>query len=289
MIRPRRTQTLGAVAAHYDTLDPFYREIWGEHVHHGYWRTGIESPEDAAAALVNMVAERLDLAPGQAVCDIGCGYGATAQTLAETHDVALTGITLSAIQHAWAMRRVVARGVLKFELGDWLANGFPAAGFDRAYAIESTEHMDKARCFAEVFRTLRPGGRLVVCAWLASHAPRPWQVRHLLEPICREGRLVGLGDEREYVEMLRRAGFAVLGVEDISAAVARTWSICVRRVARRLATDTRYRRFLLNGNACDRVFAVTLFRLLLAYRTGAMRYAVLTAIKAADGAAVDTH
>ena len=280
MICPRSAPTPADVAAHYDTLDPFYREIWGEHVHHGYWRTGQETPKDAAAALVDLVAARLDLRPGQEVCDIGCGYGATAQALAEAHGVAVTGVTLSAAQHARAARRVAARGALAFERRDWLANGFPAASFDRAYAIESTEHMDdKARCFAEAFRTLRPGGRLVVCAWLAGRAPRPWQVRHLLEPICREGRLPGLGDEAEYVDLLRKAGFAVPAVEDISGAVARTWSVCVRRALRGLATDVRYPRFLLRSGARDRVFAVTLLRMPLAYRTGAMRYAVITATK----------
>jgi tocopherol O-methyltransferase len=283
MIRPRSKQTPADVAAHYDTLDPFYREIWGEHVHHGYWRTGREAPEEAAAALVDLVAARLDLRPGHVVCDIGCGYGATAQALAEAHDVTVTGITLSAAQYARVTRRAAARGALAFERGDWLANGLPAASFDRAYAIESTEHMeDKARCFAEAFRILRPGGRLVVCAWLAARAPRPWQVRHLLEPICREGRLPGLGDAAEYVGLIRGAGFAVGSVEDISDAVARTWSVCVRRVLRGLATDPRYRRLALHGETRDRKFALTLLRMPLAYRTGAMRYAVVTATKAVD-------
>lgn len=283
MIRPYSKQTSEDVALHYDTLDQFYREIWGEHLHHGYWRTGHETPEDAAAALVDLVADRLDLAPGHVVCDIGCGYGVTAQALAERHDVAVTGITLSAVQHARAVRRVAARGALTFKVRDWLANGFPSASFDRAYAIESTEHMDdKVRCFGEAFRTLRPGGRLVVCAWLANSTPHPWHVRHLLKPICQEGRLPGLGDEGEYVDLLRRTGFAVSSVEDVSAAVARTWSVCVRRAVRKFAADSQYRRFLLHGNARDRIFAVTLFRMLLAYRTGAMRYVVLTASKATD-------
>ena len=39
MILAGSAQTPAAVAAHYDELDPFYREIWGEHVHHGYWAT----------------------------------------------------------------------------------------------------------------------------------------------------------------------------------------------------------------------------------------------------------
>ena len=85
MIHPNRPQTTGAVAAHYDELDPFYREVWGEHVHHGYWPSGRESPAEAADALVRLVADRLDLEPGQAVCDIGCGYGATAADLVARH------------------------------------------------------------------------------------------------------------------------------------------------------------------------------------------------------------
>ena len=43
MIVPRDPQSAAAVADHYDELDPFYREIWGEHVHHGYWATGRET------------------------------------------------------------------------------------------------------------------------------------------------------------------------------------------------------------------------------------------------------
>lgn len=281
MIHPRSKQTPADVAAHYDTLDQFYREIWGEHVHHGYWRTGLETPEEAAAELVGLVAERLDLAAGHSVCDIGCGYGATAQVLAERYDLTVTGLTLSAVQHARAAQRVAACGTLRFGIGDWLANGFPAACFDRVYAIESTEHMDdKARCFAEAFRTLRPGGRMVVCAWVANAAPRPWHVRHLLAPICQEGRLPGLGSEAEYVDLLRQAGFAVSHVRDISGAVGRTWLVCVRRALRGLVTDSRYQRLVLRGETRDRVFAITLFRLLLAFWTGAMRYVVLTGTKA---------
>ncbi len=57
MIFPKRPQSIAAVATHYDELDSFYREIWGEHVHHGYWATGRESAGQAVEALV----DRLDL------------------------------------------------------------------------------------------------------------------------------------------------------------------------------------------------------------------------------------
>ena len=283
MIRPNVTQTTAAVAAHYDQLDRYYREIWGDHVHHGYWVTGKENVEQAVEALVDLLADRLDLAPGQKLCDIGCGYGATAQYLASRHSLHVTGITVSGAQASQAGMRVASQGNVVIHQMDWLANGFPANSFDRAYAIESSEHMpDKQLFFDEAFRTLKPGGMFAVCAWLASDNPSPWQVRHLLEPICREGRLPGMGDEADYLSLARGAGFDVVSVEDISDRVSRTWWLCAGRFIKRLFTQPRDLAFLLDKAETNRIFAVTLFRLLLAYQTRSMRYCLLV-FKREDG------
>src|SRR6188508_1375134 len=75
MIRSSRPIPLKAVANHYDELDRIYREVWGEHVHHGLWRTGRESPSEAVEALTALVAEQAGIRPGDRVCDIGSGYG----------------------------------------------------------------------------------------------------------------------------------------------------------------------------------------------------------------------
>ena len=52
-----------SVARHYNELDEFYREVWGEHVHHGFWQTGRETPEQATEQLVHAVAERAGITP----------------------------------------------------------------------------------------------------------------------------------------------------------------------------------------------------------------------------------
>src|SRR5690349_13484122 len=82
MISPRAEPSREDVATHYDGLDRFYREIWGEHVHHGLWKTGRETPEAATRQLIAEVAERAGIGPGAEVCDVGCGYGGTARVLA---------------------------------------------------------------------------------------------------------------------------------------------------------------------------------------------------------------
>ncbi|MFA6117883.1 MAG: methyltransferase domain-containing protein [Sphingomonas sp.] len=279
MILPRTSQNSAAVADHYDELDPVYRRLWGEHVHHGLWRTGRESPEDAVEALSDLVGARLGFGRGDRLVDIGCGYGATARRFAGPgtgRGAIVTGFTLSAEQ----VGQAPAAGGVTLVCRDWLDNGLAAASADGAYSIESSEHMtDKPRFFAEAWRVLKPGGRLVVCAWLAKEAPSAWEVRHLLEPICREGSLPSMGSETEYRAMAQGAGFVCAGFEDVSRSVARTWSICLGRLVRGVATDRDLRRLVFGAR--NRLFALSVPRLMLAYRTGAMRYGVFTFEKGA--------
>ncbi|MBM1172302.1 SAM-dependent methyltransferase [Microvirga arabica] len=280
MIVPRKVQTSAAVAEHYDELDPFYREIWGEHLHHGLWKSGRETLSEAVEALLAHLAGALELHPGQHICDVGCGYGATAEWLARRYGVRVTGVTLSSVQLRKAQTRSAASPLLHFNLQDWLGNTFESESFDCVIAIESSEHMpDKQRFFDEVSRTLRPGGRFAVCAWLARDSARSWEERYLLEPICREGRLPGMGNESEYCAWASKAGLVVDGFEDLSARVRRTWALCTGRVARKLLTHRQYRRYLLDARARNRIFALSVPRIWIAYLTGSMRYGLMTAHK----------
>ena len=274
MIEPKTVQTGADVAGHYDELDAVYREIWGEHVHHGLWRTGRESVAEATDALSDLVGSQLTPKAGDRVADIGCGYGATAQRLAELLGISVVGFTLSEEQARVARARP---GPLTFQVRDWLENEEADASFDHAYAIESTEHIgNKQKLFHEVARTLKPGGRFVVCAWLSEDDPSRWEVRHLLEPICREGRLPGMGTRGEYEAWAAAAGLRLLDYQDLSRQVRRTWGIVTRRVLGKLLTARRYRRLVLSRSTRNRQFALSLPRLILAYRTGAMRYGTFT-------------
>lgn len=280
MIVPRVSQSVQAVADHYDELDPFYREIWGEHVHHGLWLTGQESAIQAVEGLITYLSEELQLRPGQNICDVGCGYGAMAEYLATQTGVHVTGLTVSPEQMKHAQLRSGKSSILSFLCQDWLENRFNENTFDCIIAVESSEHMaDKQGFFDEAFRTLRADGKLAVCAWLARTDSTPWEERHLLEPICREGCLASMGTEAEYRTWATNAGFVVDSFRDLSLQVRRTWTICARRVAWMLLTDPRYRRYLLDARAKNRIFALSLLRIWVAYLMGSMRYGLLFAHK----------
>jgi tocopherol O-methyltransferase len=278
MISPRRPIAPKHVADHYDELDRLYRNVWGEHVHHGLWLDGRESVPEATRNLIDRVAAVLKLSAGSRVCDVGCGYGGTSRVLASEFGAQVTGVTLSRAQFEYG-QSLESSDSARLIYGDFLDNEFTDNSFDAAFSIESSEHFaDKPKLFSEMFRILNPGGRVAVCAWLAAETPRSWERRWLLEPICFEGRLPGLGTETEYRAFFGDAGFQDIEFEDVTRKVSRTWPIIVFRVLLRLPWDPAAWRFLF-GRPRNAVFGITIPRIALAYRTGAMRYGVFSARK----------
>lgn len=277
MIVPEKPAAYSEVAHHYNELDEFYREVWGEHVHHGYWAKGNESPDHAVQQLVHHVVSSLDLRPSQKVCDVGCGYGGTSRLLAEHYRVSMTGLTVSESQLQFAREQSTAfsEDQVRFLLCPWEENSFADESFDAVVSIECISHInDKPGFFKQVKRVLKPGGRAVVVAWLANAEASSRAQRHLLEPICREGRLPGMATPEEYIQMIANTGLELDTFEDISRFVRRTWWICSRRVIWKLMTRYKYLRALLDRNKSNRVFALTLLRILAAYHTGAMQYGI---------------
>lgn len=103
MIRSSRLILPEDVADHYEDLDRIYREVWGEHIHHGLWRTGRESLTQAVEQLVELVAAEASVSPGCSAVDIGCGYGATARQLAARYGARITGLTITPAQFHYAV------------------------------------------------------------------------------------------------------------------------------------------------------------------------------------------
>ncbi|MBA2517633.1 MAG: methyltransferase domain-containing protein [Solirubrobacterales bacterium] len=279
MITSRTPIAPAVVGAHYDGLDRWYREIWGEHVHHGLWERRSDSPEIATTRLACQVADLAGVRAGARVADVGCGYGGTARLLSRERGADVIGFTLSEAQAAWGRDAAVRDDVtVELQVVDWLANDLAADSVDAVIAIESVSHMpDPGRAFLEAARVLRPGGRLVVCDWLARGERSRWRDRLLLEPICREGRLPAMGTATEYGRLLAAAGLTVESFADESRRVSRTWPICLRRTAHRVLSDPEARRFLLSAENPDRIFALTMLRILAAYGTRAMVYGIFSA------------
>lgn len=272
-----------AIRGHYDLATPFYRLLWGPHVHHGLWDESTERPLSARAAqerLIDTVADLATITHQDRVLDIGCGMGGSSIHLASRRGCFVTGITLSGIQQQWASWAAWTRGVrskTRFLQGDVEAASFADAEFDVLWSIECTEHLaDKATFFRRASNWLKPGGRMVICAWLAAEdAARP-EKRRQVEQVCEAFLCPSLGSFSDYTRWMTESGLIVDATSDWTAAVARTWELCIARVEQlslqRLAgwIDPAQADFL-------RHFPT----LLSAYRSGAMQYGCLLAHKPA--------
>ncbi len=266
------------VASHYDELDEFYREIWGLHVHHGYWDEKETNLLPTEALIEHLIR---DVKFPARVCDIGCGYGTTARYLAEKYNADVTGFSISEGQINFAKKFGDHSGV-KLILRDWMDNQLESESFDLVISIESSEHMpDLKRFIQEAYRVLRPGGQFKVCAWLSVTNPKDWELDHFLRPICREGRL-HLGDKEEYISLMEEFGLKDIHFEDITENVKKTWTYCITGFLKKLFTDSKYFKYLLQSSSQNRDFLFSLPRIRLAYETGSLRYGMFSARKAGD-------
>lgn len=262
--------TLSQVSHHYDELDEFYRELWGTHLHHGLWEKPGISKEEAVIELSLKVLYSLGSFSNLKLIDVGCGYGETARLAMSLGAGEVSGITLSRKQFEYATAHT--QPGTKFYLGDWLQNKFPNQTFDGGYSIECFSHIpDKSRYFEQVRRTLKPGGKFVMTAWLSGDNPSVWEKRHLLEPICEEGRLPSLCTRSELLELAQNSGFELLEDADLSSKVWKTWLISSKEVLK-LFKESKGLKYFLNKDHHERQFALSVPRILTAYRLGCFKY-----------------
>lgn len=109
--------------------------------------------------------------PGESVLDVGCGAGATAIELARAVAPGGSVIGVDVSEPLLGRARERSAGLdlpLEFRLGDASRPLFPAQRFDLLFSRFGVMFFDDpAGAFAQLRRTLRPGGRIAFACWQA--------------------------------------------------------------------------------------------------------------------------
>jgi len=110
--------------------------------------------------------DQIDLGPQDNVLDVGCGIGGTSRFIANRYGARVTGIDLTP-EFVETGREINTRLGLQdrvsLRVADALETGLDDNSFDAATMLHVGMNIpDKPALFAEIFRTLRPGGRFAL-------------------------------------------------------------------------------------------------------------------------------
>lgn len=168
--------------AYFDTLverfehDKEAEKAFGQHIHWGYWENPknagqtLEEFTDAQKALSFKHFEFAQIMPGMSILDAGCGFGGSIRLLDKLNsDINLYGINIDTKQVEYAKSITKSRdsNTINFFNGDACDLPFEDNSFDIVFAIECIfAFPDKSKFYSEVFRVLKPGGKLIISDFL---------------------------------------------------------------------------------------------------------------------------
>ncbi len=153
-------------------------QVFGEHIHWGYWENpnsangSIEDFQNASKALSKKLLALANIVDGQAVLEVGCGFGGTISLINEEfHDLKIVGVNIDQRQIDRAKQKVFQKNGndISFIQGDACKLPFNDNSFDIVLAVECIFHFpDRNHFFSEAYRVLKGGGQLVLSDFVLS-------------------------------------------------------------------------------------------------------------------------
>lgn len=197
---------------------------------------------DSQARLADRLADglsaRLEDSAGARLLDLGCGRGGPARRFTE-RGFDVTGLDLVPYNVTLARANARPRGPdaragsgrpplpPQFLVGDATALPFDDGVFDACAAVDSLVYLsDEGAAFAEIGRVLDDGGWVAVADLLAAEDAPPG-VADRLDDFAAAWDTAPIAPSGEYFDSMRRAGFTVETVEDVtpnSVGRFRKWS-----------------------------------------------------------------
>ena len=171
------------------------------------------------------LAERAAIGKDTRVVDFCAGLGGPARYLAHRYGADVTGIELTPtrVKGALELTRLVGlQNSVRVIEGNVMRVPLPDASVDVVVSQEALLHVpDKERTLAEAFRILKPGGRIAFTDWVA-HRPLSDADKKLMWQGMAAAELY---NPQTYAELIKRVGFTVNSVEDLTA----DWGIILKQ------------------------------------------------------------
>lgn len=164
---PIAINTSDANEQHYEVPTKFYEYCLGKHLKYssGYWKDGVMDIDTSEKDMLELTCQRAELADGQNVLELGCGWGSLSLFMAAKYPKStFTVVSNSRTQKLHIDEQAKNRGIQNLTVITADINVFALdATFDRVVSVEMFEHMRNYQLLMQkVAKHLKPQGKLFV-------------------------------------------------------------------------------------------------------------------------------
>ncbi|PZO07681.1 MAG: SAM-dependent methyltransferase [Lysobacteraceae bacterium] len=180
---PIAIETAAANEQHYEVPTRFFELCLGKRLKYSscLYATGSEDLDTAEEAMLALYGQRAELADGQRILELGCGWGSLTLWMAQQFPNArITGVSNSRTQREHILAQAARRGLGNVDIITCDVNRLelPEGEFDRTVSIEMFEHMrNYQHLLGNVSRWLKPGGKLFVHIFCHRSLMYPFQTQ----------------------------------------------------------------------------------------------------------------
>jgi tocopherol O-methyltransferase len=212
------------VSRFYDLGSPYYLQVFGRHIHDGYYFIGRETREEAQENLIKFLVDKAKIEPGSTILDVGSGVGGSSIWLTKNLEARTTGITISSIQLEIARQLAQQQRVdSRFLLMDAENIEFTDQ-FNYVWMVAVLTHLkDQEKFLRSSARILTSRGKLIIFDWNLSenfsNSNDDPDVKAVIEGLV----LSGLYPSSAYLRWLAESGYQNIFAEDITERTIRTW------------------------------------------------------------------
>ena len=178
-LRPIAEHAGAANTQHYELPATFFENVLGPNLKYSscLYPTGGENLEEAEVQALRETVAHAELADGQTILELGCGWGSLSLWMARTLPKArITSVSNSKSQGDFIRAKAAAEGLtnLKVVTADMNDFGGTIGAYDRIVSVEMFEHMANWRALLTRAKSwLKPDGRLFIHVF--THKTTPYR------------------------------------------------------------------------------------------------------------------
>jgi cyclopropane-fatty-acyl-phospholipid synthase len=152
---------------HYELPPAFFQQVLGRYLKYSgcYWPVGVNSLDQAEAAMLAVTCERAQLTDGLRILELGCGWGSLSLWMAQNYPASrIMAVSNSRPQREFIESKIAERNLHNLQVITVDMNDFSTdRRFDRVVSVEMFEHMRNwPRLLERISRWLTPEGRLFI-------------------------------------------------------------------------------------------------------------------------------